>query len=143
MDYLWLKALHVAAVLTWVGGMTVAALTAVAHAAARRQGRTSDLSGTLALVRRWDRRVTSPAMILVWALGLTLAFQGDWFGAPWLMAKLALVLLLSGVHGVLSGSLRRLAWDEDPPLPSLLPRMPLGVLAAAFAIVFLVVVKPW
>ena len=39
-------------------------------------------------------------MLLVWALGLTLATAGHWFADGWLQAKLAFVLILSGLHGV-------------------------------------------
>lgn len=122
--------------------MTLSALTVAAYAASRRLGGAPDAWAMLAMVRRWDRSVTAPAMILVWAFGLTLAFQGKWFGAPWLTAKLALVVLLSAVHGLLSGSLRRLAWEEDPALPSLLPRIPALVASAVAAIAFLVILKP-
>jgi len=49
------------------------------------------------------------AILLVWALGLTLALQGHWFRSVWLPAKLVIVLALSAWHGVQSGVLRRLA----------------------------------
>ncbi|SDE24207.1 Uncharacterised protein family (UPF0093) [Paracidovorax valerianellae] len=44
---------------------------------------------------------------MVWALGLGLAVWGGWLGTGWLNAKLAIVLVLSGLHGVLSGRLRQ------------------------------------
>ena len=93
-----LKALHLASAGVWIGGMTlVAALAAgadAAHAAALR--------------RAWARIVT-PAMLAALALGLWLALDGGWFRSSWLPPKLVLVLLLAGLHGVLSGRLRRAA----------------------------------
>ena len=102
--YPWIKALHVAAALAFVGGMLAVSifLAAVTEgepgAAAMARG-----------VRRWDQAVTTPSMLLVWALGLMLATTGHWFADGWLQAKLVFVLVLSGLHGVQSGHLRRLA----------------------------------
>ncbi len=86
MTYLLLKAGHVAAVLVWIGGMLVAAL---------------------APVPRWDRLVTTPAMLLAFAFGLAVAMTGGWFPQAWLIGKLAVVLALAALHGVLSGRQRR------------------------------------
>ena len=42
-----------------------------------------------------------PAMIATWLLGSRwLAWSGGWLAAPWFHAKLALVLALSGLHGL-------------------------------------------
>ena len=54
-----------------------------------------------------NRYVTTPALVLVWVLGLTLAHQGGWFAAGWLHAKIALVVLLSALHGVVAARWRR------------------------------------
>jgi hypothetical protein len=54
MDQLWLKALHVAAVLLFAGGLLTQSL---AVAAALQD---SISSGVLARLRRWDQRVTVP-----------------------------------------------------------------------------------
>src|SRR4051812_41106762 len=108
MEYLWLKALHVATVVTWVGGTLAVAVT-IADIRSTVAEQAVGQFAVLKAVQRWDRRVTTPAMLLVWTLGLTLAHQGGWFTDAWLMAKLAAVVLLSALHGVLSGALRRLA----------------------------------
>lgn len=140
MDYLWLKALHIAAVATWIGGLILAAATITALSASRS---TLGRSSVLDAVRRWDRRVTSPAMLLVWGLGLTLALQGGWFTAPWLLLKLALVLLLSALHGMLSGTLRRLASSDGPPASSILRHASPMIVLCVLVIVILVVIKPF
>lgn len=143
MDYLWLKALHIAAVATWIGGMLVTSVTTAAIARSRAAGETLGPSAILDAVRRWDRRVTSPAMLLVWALGLTLALRGGWFPAPWLMLKLALVLLLSALHGMLSGTLRRLSRTDASPPPLFLRHAPSAVVLGTLVTVILVVIKPF
>ncbi|MGO4683410.1 CopD family protein [Hyphomicrobium sp. 2TAF46] len=142
MDYLWIKALHIVAVVTWIGGMLVVAVTIAAVADVRGQQEIATRSAFLECVRRWDQRVTSPAMLLVWILGLTLALTGNWFPQTWLLAKLALVLLLSALHGVLSGRLHRLSRSQVPSSPAALRYAGAAVVIATLIIVVLVVTKP-
>jgi putative membrane protein len=52
-------------------------------------------------------------MIVTWVLGLWLAWSGGWFGAGWLQAKLALVLLLSVVHGLFARWVKDFAADRN------------------------------
>ncbi|CCD87653.1 putative membrane protein UPF0093; signal peptide [Bradyrhizobium sp. ORS 285] len=138
MIYLWVKALHVAAVLCWSGGMLAAAVTIAVHAAKEdAAGR-----GMIAAVSRWDRRVTTPAMLVVWGAGLALAMQGQWFGSLWLTIKLGLVAGLSALHGVLAGMLRRLVRSEAP-VPRWFSHVPPLIVGSAAAIAVLVVVKPF
>lgn len=138
MNYSWLKALHIIAVLTWVGGMLVAGVVIGAASG----GKAALPATFVEAVRRWDRRVTSPAMLAVWALGLALAYAGSWFQQGWLGAKIAVVLVLSALHGMISGKLRRLAGGQTADV-GIVARAPLLVLAAAGIIVALVVTKPF
>jgi len=102
--YPWLKALHVASAVIFAGGVL-----AVSVFLAAAPVDLENSSSFARMVRRWDQAVTMPAMLLVWAFGLTLAVTGHWFSEFWLQAKLAFVLVLSGIHGIQSGRLRRLA----------------------------------
>jgi len=122
-----LKAAHVVAVLVFVSGVVATSLFL----------RSMSEPQAIAAMRRWDTRVTTPAMLLVWALGLTLAMRGHWFAAPWLIAKVAIVALLSAVHGVNSGCLRRPT--ERASGSGVHAALVLGAVAVA---VLLVVVKP-
>ena len=63
--------------------------------------------------RRLLRAIINPAMIATWLLGLWLAWEGGWFAAHWLQAKLVLVLVLSGVHGLLARWVRDFAADRN------------------------------
>lgn len=135
MAYLWLKAFHIAAVMVWIGGLLVSSMAVTAVQASS--------TTTFAAIRRWDRRVTSPAMLLVWILGLILAALADWFPSPWLIIKLVIVLALSALHGMLTGTLRRRADGQDHRPPAFLRfAAPLVVLGAA-TVVLLAVVKPF
>lgn len=131
--YAWLKALHVASALTFVGGVLA---TSVFLTAADAES--ADITGAARVMRRWDQAVTTPAMLLVWGFGFTLALSGNWFGEVWLWAKLVFVIALSGIHGIQSGRLRRLAGgaDVDP-----LRAVPI-ILASILVIAILAVVKP-
>ena len=140
MDYLWLKALHIAAVLVLISGLLATAL--VVAAAARGSPDELGRMALIAAIRRWDQRVTSPVLLVVWAAGLTLAMLGAWFPAPWLIIKLVIVFLLSALLGILSGTLRKLGRPDAPSPPSWLRQAPLLIVGGVVAIVLLVVVKP-
>ncbi|MGJ4910120.1 CopD family protein [Bradyrhizobium sp. HKCCYLRH2060] len=135
----WLKALHVAAVLCWSGGLLAAAITI---AAAATKAEAAGAATMVEIVSRWDRRVTTPAMLVVWGAGLALAMQGQWFGSLWLTIKLGIVVALSALHGVLAGTLRRLARSESPA-PRWFSHAPPLIVGSAAAIAVLVVVKPF
>ena len=132
--YPWLKALHVAAALAFVGGVL-----AVSVVLAALPADPATASPFVRGVRRWDQMVTTPAMLLVWTLGLILATSGHWFAETWLQIKLVFVLILSGLHGVQSGRLRRLAAGSAVrPL-----RTAPVVLACATVIALMAVAKPF
>jgi uncharacterized membrane protein len=141
MTYLWLKALHLAAVITWAGGML---MLSVLLGWMARQSLPHDPGQRrlMMAVYRWDRWVTNPALGVVWLLGLTLAWQGGWFSAHWLWAKLVLVTVLSALHGNQSATLRRLNADAARPVPAYMRPTAGLTVAAVSAIVVLVVLKP-
>ena len=132
--YPWLKAFHVAAALTFVGGvLSVSVLLAILPT------EPAIASPVARGVRRWDQVVTTPAMLLVWTLGLLLATSGHWFAETWLQIKFAFVLVLSGLHGLQSGRLRRLAAGSTVRPLQTAP----VVLACAIVIALIAVAKPF
>lgn len=139
MDYLLLRVLHIVAVLIWTGGMLVVAVTlrSAGHGSVQKDPQ------FFAAIHRFDQRVTTPAMFAVWALGLTLAMMGGWFFEPWFLLKFVLVFLLSGVHGTLSGNLRKLVADPQRTLPGALRHAAAGIIIFEVLIVLLVGLKPF
>jgi protoporphyrinogen IX oxidase len=139
--YLWVKAAHVIAVIAWMAGMLYLPRLFVYHCEAPPGSAQSETFKVME--RRLLRAIINPAMILTWALGLWLAWQGGLFGAGWLQAKLALVIALSGVHGYFSRAVRKFGMDANTTsqrawriwneVPTLL----------MVGIVILVVVKPF
>lgn len=139
--YMWLKAAHVVAIISWMAGMLYLPRLFVYHCEATAG---SELSETLKIMeRRLLRVIINPAMALAWILGLWLAWRGGFLMAGWFHAKLAFVILLSGFHGFLSASVRRFAADANTVPVSrwrLLNEVPAVLMVA---IVVLVIVKPF
>lgn len=109
--YLWLKAVHVIAIISWMAGMLYLPRLFIYHCDAQPG---SQMSETFKVMeRRLLRIIINPAMIIAWVIGLWLAWQGGFFQSGWLHAKLALALGLSGVHGYFSAAARRFAEDRN------------------------------
>jgi putative membrane protein len=109
--YPWLKALHVIAVIAWMAGIFYLPRLFVYHAESVPG---SDKSETFKVMeRRLLRAIMNPAMIATWVFGLLVAFAGDWWAAPWLHAKLVLVLAMTGFHGWLARCRRDFEHDRN------------------------------
>lgn len=135
MLYVWIKALHVASVLIFVGGLVAQTL-----AVASPQVGSGSL---LKSVERWDRRVTTPAMLTTWLFGVIIAAKGGFVTSGWLIAKLAIVVALSGLHGVQSGRLRRSLNGQTAEVQDAQIKAPAFLLMALVMIAVLVVAKPF
>ena len=109
--YLWLKALHIIAVISWMAGMLYLPRLFVYHAVAKVGSEQSETFKVME--RRLLKAIINPAMIATWLLGAWLAWSGGWLAAPWFLAKLALVLALSGVHGHLAVLVKQFAADQN------------------------------
>ena len=109
--YLWLKALHIIAVIAWMAGMLYLPRLFVYHCAADPGSMQSETFKVME--RRLLKAIINPAMIATWLLGAWLAWSGGWLAAPWFLAKLALVLVLSGVHGHLAAMVKQFAADRN------------------------------
>jgi len=96
--YLWLKALHVIAVIAWMAGLLYLPRLFVYHADAAPE---SEAAKTFAIMeRRLLRRIVNPAAIAVWLFGilLLLAAPPELIRAGWLQVKLTLVVALTVLH---------------------------------------------
>ena len=145
MGYLLIKSLHMVLVLFWVSGMVVQAFVLTAADKLAGPALPQELA-RLRLLRKWERMLTTPAMVGALASGVYLATSAGWFGSAWLSVKLALVLALAAVHGMQAGRLRRLAEAAgnvgdagEVGRGRLLP----VVLTAPVLIILLVVIKPF
>lgn len=142
MAYLLIKSLHLALVLFWVAGMVVQAFVLAAADKLPGPALPQELA-RLRLLRKWERLLTTPAMVGALASGVYLATSAGWFGSGWLSVKLALVLLLAAVHGMQAGRVRRLAEAAGDVAEAGRARLMPVVLAAPVLIILLVVMKPF
>lgn len=131
MLYDLVKSAHIISLIVFLACMTAAALVL-----------RSPSPAILPAMMRFDRRVTTPAMILAWALGILLVVQGNWFeSGGWIGVKIFLVIVLSGLHGMDTGRLRRKVREaETRPDEATRFVLPAG-LGLVLAIVVLVTTK--
>lgn len=139
--YDWVKAFHVIAVIAWMAGMLYLPRLFVYHCDAPPGSARSETFKVME--RRLLKAIINPAMIATWVLGLVLVWLGGWWSQGWFHAKLALVLLLSALHGSFVRMVRRFAADGNEKsaryyrvvneIPTLL----------MVGIVILVIVKPF
>jgi putative membrane protein len=109
--YPWLKALHVIAIVAWMAGMLYLPRLFVYHCAAEPGSKQSETFKVME--RRLLMAIMNPAMVVTWALGLWLAWDGGWFASGWLHAKIALVLLMSALHGFFARCVRQFNADQN------------------------------
>jgi protoporphyrinogen IX oxidase len=140
--YLWLKVLHIVAIISWMAGLLYLPRLMVYHCDAAKG---SELSETLKVMeRRLLRYIMRPAMVVSWLAGLALAFVYVGFsGHYWLHAKLLFVSLLTVSHEIIAVRVKDFAQDRNTrpqryfriinEIPTLL----------MIVIVILVVVKPF
>ncbi|HMN86846.1 MAG TPA: protoporphyrinogen oxidase HemJ [Bauldia sp.] len=139
--YDWFKAFHIIAVIAWMAGMLYLPRLFVYHAAAEPGSAQSETFKVME--RRLLRVIINPAMVATWVLGLWLAWTAGFFASPWLHAKLALVVVMAGVHGFFVRCVRDFAMDRNTR-PQHFYRMINEVpTLLMIAIVILVVVKPF
>jgi putative membrane protein len=109
--YLWLKAGHVVAIIAWMAGMLYLPRLFVYHCEAEPGSRQSETFKVME--RRLLTVIINPAMITAWVVGLWLAWDGGWVSSPWLHAKLALAVALSGLHGYYTRWVHDFAADRN------------------------------
>jgi len=138
---LYLKALHVIAVISWMAGLLYLPRLFVYHAVEPVGSEPSERFKVME--RRLFRFIMRPAMIVSWVAGLWLAWSSFGFKGGWLHAKLLLVVLMTVHHELQGRWLREFADDKrvhaqkffriQNEIPTLL----------MIAIVIFVIVKPF
>ena len=139
--YPWVKAAHVTFVIFWIAGLLLVPRFYVYHHEAA-PGSAEDRAW-IERERRARNIILTPAMIIVWILGLMLAFNIDAFGLGWFNAKLAMVVGLTAYQGWLGRYGSQLAAGKraaDNKTLRIMNEIP-GIAAAI--IVVLVIVRPF
>jgi len=141
LTYAWLKAGHVIFVIFWIAGLFMLPRFYVYHQEAPPGS--PEEARWVERERKLRTIIITPAMILVWALGLSLAYVTDAWSEGWFQAKLAVVLALSAYHGWMVGYGRKLASGVRPASGRALRLMNELPGIAVVLIVVLVIVRPF
>jgi len=142
--YLWIKALHLIAMVTWFAALFYLPRLYVYHAMARDRGEQQAIDHFLVMERKLYRGIMTPSMIAVLIFGgWMLYLMPFWLSQGWMHAKLLLVVLLVAYHHVCLIYLKQLRdgrctkshvffrWFNELPVITLL------------IIIFLAVLKPF
>ena len=141
MLYLWLKAIHIIAVVTWFAGLFYLPRLFVYHAMSDDK---LSHERFCTMERKLYRGIMQPSMLATLLLGAGLLYLNPaWLSMGWLHVKLTLVAILLGYHHLCGAQLKAFVrgentrshvyfrWFNEVPVLFLL------------AIVLLVVVKPF
>jgi putative membrane protein len=109
-----LRGLHILAVIAWMAGLLYLPRLFAYHTRAA-QGSEMDLTFQT-MEAKLLRIIMNPAMVAAWLFGIGLIVADSkirggwaWLGEPWMSAKLAGVLFLTGWHHYLGVARKRLA----------------------------------
>ncbi|MCO6188006.1 protoporphyrinogen oxidase HemJ [Rhizobium sp. L1K21] len=139
--YLWMKSLHVIAVISWMAGLFYMPRLFIYHTGAAVGSEASETFKVME--RRLMTVIMWPAMVLSWVFGLWMAWFVFGFQGGWLHMKIAAVVLLTVAHVHQARSVR--AFHNDERLHSerywrLMNEVPTVLM---IVIVVLVIVKPF
>ena len=111
MLYLWLKAFHIIAVITWFAALFYLPRLFVYHAIAED---TISQERFKIMERKLYRGIMTPSAVVTVTLGIAmLVVNPAWLSMGWMHAKLLLVVLLLGYHHACGRLLKRFAEDDN------------------------------
>ena len=142
MTFLWIKALHIVAIIAWMAGLLYLPRLFVYHA-----GTTvgSEASETFKVMeRRLLRAIMNPAMIAVFILGgaLVMIEGSELMHAGWFHIKVLLVVALTVMHGLMARWRKEFERDERRRTAKFFRFANEVPTLVMIAIVILAVVKP-
>lgn len=141
-NILWIRAFHVISVIAWMSGMLYLPRLFVYHT--ETTPGSSDSERFKIMEKKLLRMIINPAMIATWFFGLLQIWLiPGILEEHWLHAKLALVLIMSGLHGYFARCVKtfaRDANDKSARFYRILNEVPAVLMAL---IVILVIVQPF
>jgi len=141
--YPWTRALHIIAVIAWMAGMLYLPRLFVYHSGAAPGSENSEMLKIME--RRLLRAIVNPAMMAVFLLGGALLLTPgvtDW-SMGWLHLKLLLVLVMAGLHGMMSKWRKEFEADRNQHSAKFYRIANEVPAVLVIAIVVLAVVKPF
>ena len=139
--YLWIKALHIIAVIAWMAGLLYLPRLFVYHAAQVPNSEISEIFKVME--RRLLRYIMNPAMIISFLLGgWLIVMNPSLLEQSWMQYKIMALVAMTGVHASLSRWRRFFAIDKNTFSPRFFRIVNEVPTALVIAIVLLAVVKP-
>lgn len=109
--YLWVKALHVLAIIAWMAAFLYLPRLFVYHCSAEPGSRQSE---TFKLMEhRLLRGIMTPSMVVAWIAGLALMVNVEAWTEPWFHVKATAVIMLTGLHMLAARWRRDFAADAN------------------------------
>lgn len=140
--YLWLKALHIILVVSWMAGLFYLPRLFVYHAEASAG---SELSETFKVMeRKLLRVIMNPAMIATWTFGILMVVAAPGLlQQGWLHAKFTLVVLMTVFHHALALWRKKFLADQNTRSHKFYRKINEVPTVLLILIVILAVVKPF
>lgn len=140
--YLWLKGIHLVAVMSWMAGMLYLPRLFVYHVGAAKG---SDLSETLKTMEyRLLKFIMNPAMMVTWVLGIVMISANPAvFSSGWMHVKFLAVILMTALHMVFGKWRKNFAADKNTKTDKFYRWWNEGPTILMIIIVLLAVVKPF
>lgn len=113
MNYEWLRALHLIAIIAWMAGLFYLPRLFVYHAE-RGSGAGEPADSFMIMEYKLMKIIMNPAMIVSWILGLLLLYANPaMLEDGWMHVKLTAAVALSGYQAFLSVQIRKFAEGEN------------------------------
>ncbi len=143
LDPNWMRALHIVSVLAWMAGLLMLPRFYAYQTGSKAGGELEHKM--IEAASKLNAIILTPAMLLTWTFGLLVLATSNWvqLSMPWMHAKLALVIGLSGLHGYFVAEGRRLAKGERRRTEKFWRMMNEVPFLIAIAVVILAVVEPF
>lgn len=139
--YLWIKAFHIIFVIFWCAGLLMLPRFFVYHYF-YEIGSDEDV--------RWQERemrllriIMNPSLVMVWVLGLMLAYHLDLFSETWFQLKLFIVALLTFAHMKFAIWRKKLIAGERPHSEKFYRKINELPSISIIIIVIMVIVRPF
>ena len=139
--YLWVKSLHILAVISWMAAFLYLPRLFVYHCQAEPGSQQSETFKVME--RRLLRGIMNPSMIVSWLAGLALMLNIEAWEGGWFHAKLTLLVILTVVHMMAARWRKAFAADANTHSERFYRIMNEVPAVLMVGIVILVVVKPF
>lgn len=140
--YLWFKAAHIMAVISWMAGLLYLPRLFVYHVNAEHGSVQSETFKVME--KRLLKYIMNPASIAVWVFGLLLVYaEPSIMKQPWIHVKLLCVILLTGGHHAMAAYVKKFARDENTKSAKFFKILNEIPTVLMIIIVIMVVVRPF